>query len=94
MTTLNDAVSKLTALGSEKAIADFLLAGRFKGGLGRSCGCPVTKYLVSLGFLSPSVEVRIISCGSGSTYERCITPDLVADFIIAFDAGRYPELVA
>lgn len=71
-------------------IRDFLLFVDCKGVRGKSCHCPIAKYVKK--FTGEVFAVTSFHISSMTSLVQIDNPDSVADFIYAFDNGRYPEL--
>lgn len=87
----------IAALGdSADQIAATLDAKGIRGRRGRACDCPVARYLLTS---IPDLNGVYVSSGSIGAYTKTVSvemytrPGLVA-FIVAFDDGAYPQLVA
>ena len=90
------AMDELAALGSSQAIAAFLHAKRVSGLRNYCTACPAAVYLflragyrVAVQKTRWSLRARVLPEGMPRTNR---TPKPVREFIIDFDAGRYPEL--
>lgn len=82
-----------TALGNTKqTVADRLLEAGHFGEAGSAVGCPVARYLTAalpLDFIYVDDSDAIYV---GTTWVD--VPEAVAEFIVAFDRGAYPDLIA
>lgn len=97
------AYDKLVGLGSADAIADYFRAEQILGMCGSGAVCPVAVYLRRETGITPRVgqsswcpDARWVQDPNDPrVYEREFQPHEppVAAFVVAFDDGRYPELV-
>jgi len=86
---MKDLSDCLNELGShEFAVAFTLEALGIKGAKFFLCDCPIAKYLIKLGFIGVSVS----TVRAKTDQQQCFLPEPVADFILHFDDGEYPEL--
>jgi hypothetical protein len=85
----------LAALPSHPdAIAARLGAYGIRGVRGDSCNCPVVHYLTGLGFDAVVVDEDTAVARAGGVTQSARTPHAVAEFILGFDGGAWPELVS
>lgn len=90
--TLSEALAALPS--HPDAIAARLGAYGIRGLKGDSCNCPIVHYLTSLGFDAVDVDEDTIVARGGGVQQLVLTPHAVAEFILGFDGGAWPELVA
>lgn len=85
----------LFALGdTSEQVAETLRAKGCKGKRICCYDCPVFHYLSSLGFVSPMVDDNYASCLDTNDYRTYMElSDGVAEFVNAFDAGEFDDLV-
>lgn len=87
----------IKSLGSSAdAIAKKLKKLKIKGEIGSQDSCPISIYLIKVGFTDPIVDHNQVECelsGNGYDFTFAIdTPKAIGVFINRFDAGKYPEL--
>jgi hypothetical protein len=87
-------LEELAVLGSTRGqIAKFLQAQGVQGKIGISDQCPVANYLKRK-HNKASVGSMVLTWEAPSDLDECVsTPASIKDFINAFDAGQYPELI-
>lgn len=100
MLQAKDVLTELDTLGNADAIASRLRACGIKGVRGRSCDCPVARYVNSK--VTPLTDYRfsiyhvygyLALRGGVTTTPSEDTPPNVLRFIKGFDGRRYPDLV-
>lgn len=84
----------LAILEPEGATADSVAAELERRGIKGVCKasgrCAIAEYLQSLGFPTPSVGGLTVYVA----FKRFDVPWVVTEFIVKFDAGHYPNLIA
>jgi hypothetical protein len=82
--------ASLNRLGqTEDEVVDELIRLGIKGSRNDTCSCPLAMYLLSLGF----IEIMVSDFITADTQEVCLPRHLFA-FVVHFDEGKYPSLVA
>lgn len=90
---MTTALHKLHQLGnSSQAIATSLRLANIMGKRHRPYACPINNFLLSIGYRNTRAGSHCIAVDY-KTGEKLLTPPAIADFIRAFDAGKFPELV-
>jgi hypothetical protein len=89
-----DLTNALTILGAnKKQIAISLAQKNIKGKTKKFSGCPIARYLESLGFTNPCVGNQTISCFDDKRKRvKVNTQKPMSEFITDFDAGLFAEL--
>lgn len=91
MTEQQIIVDLLNAMGANaKEVAELLISVGIKGRPGSADSCPVNRYIISKGGDPGGAIFTRYYAAQGFYFP---TPQPVYDFIRAFDAGEYPELV-
>lgn len=98
--TLQEVVDFVAAIGSPDKIAEYMREQGIKGRKMRSDSCIMARYLDKvydhdLQFICafPTSGFSILRNGSDVMEETWGNPHNLADFMLEFDDGRYPELV-
>lgn len=92
----HEAMARLADLGSSQAIAEFLRAQRVAGHRYYGSSCPVATYLKREAGWRVEVRTTTWSLRARNLPEGMVrrrrTPRPVAEFVLDFDQGRYPDL--
>jgi hypothetical protein len=86
-------VDDLAALGeTSEQVAETLKAQGIKGYIASPCSCPIYYYLTGKGHPVDCLSHHSI-CLLSPYYGEVEMPEVVGRFIVAFDQGKYPELI-
>jgi hypothetical protein len=93
MKTKENLVDDLQLLGdTPDEIAELLNDLDIKGDRRTNDSCPIVNYLEVRGYSYPKVTQTYVSCFQGNLFLRITMP--VHNFIVRFDNGKFPELIA